>query len=167
MWDFHISLTIGRSQIHTCKWLTELRVIYIDKQRGKYKSDRIHVEVVKIIYRHCASNRSGVELLADHRECGGAWGETEEKQVREGGRTLSDCSEGENRGTEEPPSLARRVRQIGWLITVLMHLRQQGHLVVPPPLPPPCCCPENPYRDDYRYDKEPGITPPLAVGETI
>lgn len=123
----------------------------------------MHVEVVKIIYRHCASDRlapwSGVGLsadpsLPDHRER-----EEGVRRDREEGREGADCSEEENRGTEEPPLLAVRwAWQIGWLITALMHLCQQGHLVVPPPLPPPHHCPEDPHRDDYRYDREVRIT---------
>lgn len=95
---------------------------------------------------------------SDHRAWEEGWGGTERKQTQEGGEG-DDCSGGENRGTEEPPLLAEGwAWQIGWLITVLMLLCQQGHLVVPPPLLAPVASPENPDRDDYRCGKEMRIT---------
>lgn len=63
---------------------------------------------------------------------GGGWGETERKQTREGGSWLQW-----RRKQRNPLCWQRWARQIGWLITILMHLCQQGHLVVPPPLLPP------------------------------
>lgn len=54
----------------------------------------------------------------------------EKKRTSEGGRDLT-AVKGKNGGIEEPPLLAVRwARQIGWLIPILMHLCQQGHLVV-------------------------------------
>lgn len=109
---------------------------------------------------------SGLVLLADpsspdHRERGKGWWETEKKQTWEGGREGDDCSEGKKWRYGGTPLAGSEM--------ISADSVTHPHLSASLSAGTPCChstsrCPENPDRDDYRFDKEVGITP-LAVGK--
>lgn len=84
---------------------------------------------------------------------GGVRRDREEANEREG----DDCSEGENRGTEEPPLLAE-MSLTDWVTHHHLNASLSAGTPCCPSTSPSCHCPENPGRDDYRCDKEIRIT---------
>lgn len=130
--------------------------------------DTVHT-AVENIYSHGASDQlaswSVVVLLEDsspldhtERERRG-----EERQCNMGGRTGGSWLQWGRKQRYGGTPFAWQWDVLGRLgdsSLVLIHLCQQGHLVVPPPL---CHCPKGPGGDDYHLDREVRIT--LLVAE--